>query len=45
LHLHVFPRFVGDAFEDGPIDPHRVPAIPRTADEIEALRDAIANAG
>ena len=24
LHLHVFPRYLGDPFEGGPIDPRRI---------------------
>ena len=42
LHLHIFPRFVGDPFEASPIDSHAVPPTRRSADEIEALRRAIA---
>ena len=42
LHMHIFPRFVGDRFERGPIDPHG-PAVRRSPEEREALRAAIAN--
>lgn len=42
LHLHVFPRFRGDPFERSPIDPHAVTPTRRSAEEIEALRRAIA---
>lgn len=42
LHLHIFPRFIGDPFERGPIDPHGVPRTRRTPEEREALRAAIA---
>lgn len=42
LHVHVFPRHVGDPFERTPIDPHRVAPIRRSPAEIEALRSAIA---
>ena len=41
LHIHVFPRFRGDPFERGPIDPHAVTPTRRTLAEIEALRAAI----
>lgn len=41
LHLHIFPRFVGDPFQASPIDPHRVPARKRPAEAVEALRAAI----
>jgi diadenosine tetraphosphate (Ap4A) HIT family hydrolase len=44
LHLHILPRFRGDPFERSPIDPHAVTPIRRSADEIEALRSAIAAA-
>ena len=43
LHLHVFPRFRGDPFERSPIDPHAVTPQRRSADEIEALRKAVAD--
>ena len=42
LHMHIFPRFLGDPFERGPIDPHRVTTVRRRAEELEALRAAIA---
>jgi diadenosine tetraphosphate (Ap4A) HIT family hydrolase len=45
LHLHVFPRFRGDPFERTPIDPHAVTPVRRSAEEIEALRAAIASGG
>jgi len=41
LHLHIFPRFVGDPFEASPIDPHRTGDSERKAGEIDALREAI----
>lgn len=44
LHLHIFPRFVGDPFERTPIDPHRVAPIRRSAADAELLRSAIAEA-
>lgn len=42
LHLHIFPRFIGDPFERGPIDPHGVQRIRRTPEQREALRAAVA---
>ena len=44
LHMHIFPRFLGDPFERGPIDPHAVTPSRRTAEEIDRLRAAIAAA-
>ena len=44
LHMHIFPRFVGDPFESGPIDPYGVPRYRRSPEEREALRAAIAAA-
>ena len=38
LHTHVFPRFVGDPFEGGPIDPKRVTTSPYSAGEFERFR-------
>jgi diadenosine tetraphosphate (Ap4A) HIT family hydrolase len=42
LHVHLFPRFVGDPFERSPIDPHRVEPVIRSPEELETLRAAIA---
>ena len=42
LHMHIFPRHVGDPFERTPIDPHRVRMVRRSRDSIQALRAAIA---
>jgi diadenosine tetraphosphate (Ap4A) HIT family hydrolase len=41
LHMHIFPRFVGDPFERSPIDPHAVTPTRRSPAEVEALRVAI----
>jgi diadenosine tetraphosphate (Ap4A) HIT family hydrolase len=42
LHVHVFPRYVGDAFEDQPIDPRRVRGITAYAPgEFAAFVDAL----
>jgi diadenosine tetraphosphate (Ap4A) HIT family hydrolase len=43
LHMHIFPRQVGDPFERTPIDPHRVAPIQRSPEAIEAIRQAIAD--
>ncbi|MDP8932086.1 MAG: HIT family protein [Actinomycetota bacterium] len=40
LHLHLFPRFVGDPFEGGPIDPKRA-QFTRSQAELQRLADAI----
>jgi len=42
LHLHVFPRFEGDAFAGRPIDPREPKRHVTTAAQIEELRSAIA---
>jgi len=41
LHLHVFPRFPGDPFDQSPIDPRRG-SIRRSEADLERLRSAIA---
>ena len=41
LHLHVFPRFVGDPFEDRPIDPRSVTGPVYAPGELEAMRDRV----
>ena len=41
LHAHVFPRFVGDAFAGGPIDPATA-VVEHSDAEIERLRRALA---
>ena len=40
LHLHLFPRFRGDPFAGGPIDPRRR-LYERSADDLDRLRAAI----
>ena len=45
LHMHLFPRYVGDVFENRPIDPRtvkcRVYAPGEFAEFAERLREAI----
>ncbi len=43
LHLHLYPRYAGDAFEASPIDPHRRPWFERSARDLARLRGAILN--
>jgi diadenosine tetraphosphate (Ap4A) HIT family hydrolase len=40
LHMHVYPRYVGDPFEGRPIDLRRL-SFSRTGDELERLREAV----
>lgn len=40
LHLHLFPRFSGDPFVGGPIDP-REPRFRRTEDDLARMREAL----
>jgi 8-oxo-dGTP pyrophosphatase MutT (NUDIX family) len=40
LHMHLYPRRVGDAFDGGPIDGSARNAL-RSADELQALRSAV----
>lgn len=40
LHLHLFPRFVGDPYEGGPIDPRKA-RFTRTQTELDRIRRAI----
>jgi diadenosine tetraphosphate (Ap4A) HIT family hydrolase len=35
LHVHLFPRYKGDPFEDGPIDPRLIQESPYTGGEFE----------
>jgi len=42
LHLHLFPRFAGDAFEGRPIDPRSDARHVTTPEQIEELKRAIA---
>jgi len=44
LHLHVFPRYRGDPFEGGPIDPRAVTHAVYAPGELAIVRDAIARA-
>ena len=41
LHLHVFPRYPGDPFEGGPIDPRAVRAPAYGPGELDALRGRV----
>jgi diadenosine tetraphosphate (Ap4A) HIT family hydrolase len=41
LHLHVFPRYVGDPFEDRPIDPRSIREPVYAPGEFEAMRRRI----
>jgi diadenosine tetraphosphate (Ap4A) HIT family hydrolase len=43
LHLHLYPRFIGDPYEGHPID-GRSTRFRRSPEEIERLRAAIASA-
>jgi diadenosine tetraphosphate (Ap4A) HIT family hydrolase len=43
LHLHLYPRFAGDPFEGGPIDPSRT-AFTRTPEELRRIGAALAAA-
>ena len=42
LHLHVFPRFTGDAFEGRAIEPREPKRYVTTPDQADALKRAIA---
>lgn len=48
LHVHLFPSYRGDPFEDGPIDPRRIVVSPYGEGEFEAfvraLREALKTA-
>lgn len=41
LHLHIYPRYRGDPFEDQPIDPRRVRSSPYGAGEFAAFAQAL----
>jgi diadenosine tetraphosphate (Ap4A) HIT family hydrolase len=41
LHVHVFPRYPGDPFAGGPIDPRRA-SVEWPLDELNRLREALA---
>jgi diadenosine tetraphosphate (Ap4A) HIT family hydrolase len=43
LHMHLFPRFRGDPYVGGPIDP-RVGSFTRSPDDLGRLREALAAA-
>lgn len=38
LHVHLFPRYKGDPFEHGPIDPRRVQESPFRAGEFDSFK-------
>ena len=42
LHLHYFPRYVGDPFEGRPIDPRPVATSPYAPGEFAAMRERLA---
>ena len=44
LHMHFFPRYVGDPFEGRPIDPSSVLVSPYGPGEFEAMRERLADA-
>lgn len=37
LHVHLFPRYPGDPFENGPIEPKRIKTSPYAPDEFAAF--------
>lgn len=41
LHVHVFPRYRGDRFEDGPIDPRQVHTSPYGIGEYEQFEERL----
>ncbi|MFL5470204.1 MAG: HIT family protein [Gemmatimonadaceae bacterium] len=41
LHLHIFPRYIGDPFEGGPIDPRTVRGPVYGPGEFEAMRSRV----
>jgi diadenosine tetraphosphate (Ap4A) HIT family hydrolase len=43
LHVHVFPRYRGDPFEGGPIDPRAMTGPVYARGEFVALRERLAN--
>lgn len=38
LHMHFFPRYVGDPFEGGPINPRARSELPQTAEQHREIR-------
>jgi len=43
LHLHIFPRYAGDPFVGGPIDP-RGASFERSCDELKRIKQALESA-
>jgi diadenosine tetraphosphate (Ap4A) HIT family hydrolase len=43
LHMHFFPRYIGDPFEGRPIDPRPVATSPYAPGEFRAMRERLAN--
>lgn len=41
LHVHLFPRYVGDPFEDGPVDPRQTTVSPYRPGEFEHFVEAL----
>ena len=41
LHVHLLPRYKGDPFEDGPIDPRRIQESPYKVGEFEHFRQRL----
>lgn len=44
LHMHLFPRFSGDPYVGGPIDPAKA-VFTRTREELDRLQQALVSAG
>ena len=42
LHLHIFPRYVGDPFEGGPVNPRMIGGPVYAPGEFDGLRKRIA---
>jgi len=42
LHIHYFPRYIGDPFEGRPIDPRPVATSPYAPGEFAAMRERLA---
>ncbi len=43
VHLHVYPRYLGDPYEGQPIDPYHGQVFRRSDDDLRGLRQAIAH--
>ena len=41
LHVHLFPRYIGDPFEDGPVDPRQTTVSPYRPGEFEHFVEAL----